>query len=55
LVDADSPRGIQLSENYDVTGRPAVLLAREDGSPVQVWQGADKLPAPAEVGYMAHQ
>ncbi len=55
LVDADSPRGIQLAEAYDVMDRPAVLLMKADGSPVQVWQGADGLPAPSEVAYMAHQ
>jgi hypothetical protein len=53
LMDADSPRGIQLAENYDILGRPAVALIRQDGSPVQIWQGAEGLPTPSEVGYMA--
>jgi len=55
LTDADSPRGVQLAENYDILGRPAVALIRDDGTPVQVWQGADDLPAPSDVGYLAHQ
>jgi type II secretory pathway pseudopilin PulG len=55
LLDADSPRGIQLAENYDITGRPAVVLVDQSGSPVQVWQGADSLPAPSDVAYLAHQ
>lgn len=55
LTDADSPRGVQLAENYDILARPAVALIREDGSPVQIWQGADDLPMPADVGYLAHQ
>ena len=54
LVDADSPRGIQLAENYDVMDRPAVLLVKEDGAIMQVWQG-DQLPPPTDVGYLAHQ
>ena len=55
LLDADSPRGIQLTENYDVLGRPAVVLVRSDGTPTQVWQGEDSLPTPSDVGYLARQ
>jgi hypothetical protein len=54
MLDADSPRGIQLVENYDIMGRPAVALIRDDGSPVQIWQGEDGMPAPSEVEYLAH-
>ncbi|HEY2003930.1 MAG TPA: hypothetical protein VGH44_02335 [Candidatus Saccharimonadia bacterium] len=54
LLDADSARGIQLVENYDIMGRPAVALIREDGSPVQIWQGEEGLPTPTEVDYLAH-
>jgi hypothetical protein len=55
LVDADSPRGVQLAENYDVMARPAVILVGPNGSPVQVWQGAESLPSPGDVAYLAHQ
>jgi len=55
LLDADSPRGVQLVENYDVLGRPAVVLVKDDGTPVQVWQGEDGLPVPADVAYLSHQ
>jgi hypothetical protein len=55
LLDADSPRGIQLAESYDVMARPAVVLIKDDGTPMQVWQGEDSLPAPADVAYLAHQ
>jgi hypothetical protein len=55
LLDADSPRGIQLAENYEVLGRPALILAKDDGSPVGLWQGEDQMPAPGEVAYLAHQ
>jgi hypothetical protein len=55
LMDADSPSGIGMAESYDILGRPAVALIREDGSPVQVWQGEDSLPAVSEVSYMSHQ
>jgi hypothetical protein len=55
LLDADSARGIQLAEHYELLGRPAVLLVRDDGSPIQVWQGIDGLPAPSDVAYLAHQ
>ena len=55
LIDADSPRGIQLAEHYDVMGRPAVLLVKGDGSPMQVWQGEDSLPSPSDVAYLARQ
>ncbi len=56
LMDADSPRGIQLAENYDILGRPAIVLVRADGSPMQVWQdGEDRMPLATDVAYMAHQ
>ena len=55
LLDADSPRGIQLAEHYDVVGRPAVILVAEDGVVMQMWQGQDSLPSPADVSYLAHQ
>ncbi|HSX02770.1 MAG TPA: hypothetical protein VLI05_05665 [Candidatus Saccharimonadia bacterium] len=55
LLDADSPRGVQLAEHYDVLARPAVLLLRDDGSPVQLWAGDDQLPAPTDISYLAHQ
>jgi len=53
-MDADSARGIQFTENYDILGRPAVALVRDDGSPVQIWQGEDGMPTPSEVEYLAH-
>ena len=55
LIDADSPRGIQLAEHYDVMARPAILLVRTDGSPVQIWAGPEQIPAPNDISYMAHQ
>ena len=54
LLDADTARGIQLVENYDILGRPAVALIRDDGSPVQIWQGVEGMPTPSEVSYLAH-
>ena len=55
LVDADSARGAQLAENYDVLGRPAVVLITADGTPLQIWQGEDGLPALSDITYLAHQ
>jgi hypothetical protein len=55
LLDADSPRGIQLCENYELLGRPAVIVVRDDGSPIKAWQGADDVPAPSEIGYLTRQ
>ena len=54
-LDADSPRGIQMAEHYDVLSRPAIVLVREDGSPVRIWQGEEGMPTPADVSYLAHQ
>lgn len=54
LVDADSPRGTQLTEHYDIMGRPAVVIVRDDGSPVQIWQDATQLPSPEDISYLAH-
>jgi hypothetical protein len=55
LVDADSPGGIGIAQDYDVLGRPAVVLVREDGTLVQAWQGSDGLPTVSDVSYLAHQ
>lgn len=54
LVDADSPRGVQLAENYDILGRPALILVRTDGNPLGTWQG-DEMPTMTDIGYLAHQ
>jgi hypothetical protein len=55
VLDADSPRGIQLVENYDIMQRPALALMKEDGTPVQIWQGEEGLPTVTDVSYLAHQ
>lgn len=55
LIDADSARGIQLVESYDILGRPAVILVKSDGAPLKIWQGDDGLPVPTEVAYLARQ
>jgi hypothetical protein len=54
LVDADSPRGVQLMEHYDIMTRPVVLIVSGDGSPRQIWQG-DQMPSPEDISYYAHQ
>lgn len=53
LLDADTPRGIQLAEHYDILARPAVVVVRDDGSPVQVWDNLEQLPSPADIAYLA--
>ena len=55
VIDADSPRGIQIAETHDIMGRPAVMVVSNDGTPVQVWQGEDRLPSPSELAYYARQ
>jgi hypothetical protein len=52
LVEADSREGIVLTENYDLTGRPAVVLLTLDGVMIERWQG--ELPQAEDVSYMAH-
>lgn len=53
LIDADSVDGVRFAELYDLTARPALALARSDGSLADRWQG--ELPLVSEVSYMAHQ
>lgn len=53
LVEADSPEGISLTENYDLTSRPALALVSSDGSLIDRWQG--QLPLAEDVSYLAHQ
>lgn len=54
LVDADSPEGTSLSQLYDLTARPAVVLVRENGSAMERWQG-EHLPLGSDISYLAHQ
>jgi hypothetical protein len=54
MLDADSPRGIQFVEDYDLLKRPAVALISSDGTPIQVWEGEDSMPTPADVAYFVH-
>jgi hypothetical protein len=55
LLDADSPRGIGLVEDYDIMDRPAVALIRDDGTPMQIWQGEDGMPSSSDIAYLVHQ
>lgn len=55
MIDADSPRGIQLAQTHDIMGRPAVMAVSNEGVPVQVWQGEDRLPSPSELAYYGRQ
>jgi hypothetical protein len=55
LLDADSAQGVGLAETYDILGRPAVLLIKDDGAPVKTWQGEDAMPTPGEVAFLARQ
>lgn len=53
LVEADSVEGSSLCELYDVTSRPAVVLARDDGSVVERWQNG--WPLVSDISYLAHR
>ena len=53
LIEADSPRGAHLAEIYDVTSRPAIVLAASDGTPIERWQ--QQLPSPTDISYLAHR
>lgn len=55
MVDADSRGGIGMAESYDVVARPAVILVREDGTPIQIWAGPDDLPTAGDISYLFHQ
>ena len=55
LLDADSPRGIDLAEHYDVLARPAIVLLKDDGAVMGVWQGEETIPPVSEIAYLAHQ
>jgi hypothetical protein len=47
LVEADSPRGIDVTGIYDIMARPAVVLASGDGVQVQQWQ--ERMPTAGEI------
>jgi hypothetical protein len=54
-LDADSPRGIQFTENYDVLARPAIVVVRDDGSPLQIWQEQTQFPSVQDLAYLARR
>lgn len=54
VVDADSPEGVALTENYDLASRPAVVLTSSDGVAIERWSNGE-LPLPEDVSYLAHQ
>ena len=53
MIEADSPRGASLAEMYDITSRPAIVLAAGDGTPIERWQ--QQLPTPTDISYLAHK
>ncbi len=54
LLDADSPHGIQFATDYDIMARPAVVILRDDGAQVQIWQGEETLPGVVDVSHWFH-
>lgn len=54
LIDADSARGTSLCEVLDIMARPAVAVVRDDGSPIEIWQGTEQIPPPTEISYFSH-
>ncbi len=52
LVEADSIEGIRISQLYDLMGRPAVVLVRNEGQMVERWQHV--LPMAEDVSYLSH-
>lgn len=55
LLDADSQRGIDMAEHYDIMARPAVLISTADGSPFALWQGHDQIPLISEIAHLTRQ
>lgn len=49
VMTGDTEESVHLREVYDVVMRPAMLVTRDDGSYVRMWQGA--LPNAAELAY----
>ena len=49
LYVGDESEGVNLRQMYDVTTRPAALIALDDGSYVHMWQGV--LPTIAELNH----
>ncbi len=52
IVEADSREGIAMRELYDVMATPAVVVAKDDGALVEMWQGS--WPQLSEVSYNYH-
>ena len=50
LIDADSPRGVELTDLHGITNYPAILALREDGGFMQLWQD-EHLPLMNEIDF----
>lgn len=53
LVDADSPRGVELGKLYDILSFPALLALEDDGRFMEAWPEIDKWPTMSELTYYA--
>lgn len=51
LVDADTPRGIAMTIDYDVMARPAIILTSHDGGVLEIWPEEDRFPSVQELAY----
>lgn len=44
LIDVDTVQGIALVELYDAMEQPALLITRENGELINLWQGINAFP-----------
>jgi hypothetical protein len=49
IKDAESRDSVSQMEIYQIVKTPAVLIARDDGSPVAMWQHS--IPTISDIGY----
>lgn len=52
-LDADSKKVGHLLDLYDIVDFPAILITKDDGSMIELWQ--KDLPSPENVSHFYHQ
>jgi hypothetical protein len=51
LIDVTSPRGVELSELYDILKYPVMVAVEDNGTFVEAWPEIEKWPTMNELTY----
>lgn len=53
FIDADSKEAVSYLELYNITDFPAIIITKDDGSLIELWQ--KDFPSPENISHFYHQ